>query len=75
MVVGVLLWGLPAITPMLPEPWNMDASSVLMPYLVHEPAGHVEGAPLSPFGAVLALIVYVLVTVGTGTVTLMRQDA
>lgn len=75
VVVGVLLWGLPAITPMLPEPWNMDVSAVLMPYLVHELAGAITDAPLSPFGAALGLIVYILLTVGTGTVTLLRRDA
>lgn len=75
VVVGVLLWGLPAITPMLPEPWNMDASGVMVPYLVYEVAGIVEDPPLSPLAAVAALIVYVLVTLGAGTVTLLRRDA
>jgi hypothetical protein len=75
VVVGVLLWGLPAITPMLPEPWNMDASAVMVPYLVYEVAGIVENAPLSPAAAVACLIIYVLVTLGTGTVTLLRRDA
>ncbi|NKE59384.1 ABC transporter permease [Lentzea sp. PSKA42] len=75
VVVGVLLWGLPAITPMLPEPWNMDASGVMVPYLVYEVAGVVEDAPLSPVAAVAALIIYVLVTLGTGMVTLLRRDA
>lgn len=75
VVVGVLLWGLPAITPMLPEPWNMDASAVMVPYLVYEVAGVVENAPLSPSAAVAALIVYALVTLGAGTVTLLRRDA
>ncbi|MFI6094196.1 ABC transporter permease [Lentzea sp. NPDC051213] len=75
VVVGVLLWGLPAVTPMLPEPWNMDASGVMVPYLVFEVAGVVENAPLSPSAAVACLIFYVLVTLGTGTVTLLRRDA
>ncbi|MEV6239559.1 ABC transporter permease [Lentzea sp. NPDC051838] len=75
VIVGVLLWGLPAITPMLPEPWNMDASAVLVPYLVHEVAGTVSNAPLTPLAAAAVLIVYVLVTLGTGTVTLLRRDS
>lgn len=75
VVVGVLLWGLPAITPMLPEPWDVDAFAVMVPYLVYEVAGIVEDAPLSPVAAVACLIIYVLVTLGTGTVTLLRRDA
>ncbi|SDK11316.1 ABC-2 family transporter protein [Lentzea albidocapillata subsp. violacea] len=75
VVVGVLLWGLPAITPMLPEPWNMDASAVMVPYLVWEVAGVIDDAPLGPSAAVAVLALYALVTLGTGTVTLLRQDA
>lgn len=75
VVVGVLLWGLPAITPMLPEPWNVDASAVMVPYLVWEVAGVVEDPPLGPLAAVAVLVMYVLVTLGTGTVTLLRRDA
>ncbi|GAB2851450.1 ABC transporter permease [Lentzea nigeriaca] len=75
VVVGVLLWGLPAITPMLPEPWNMDVSGVMVPYLVYEVAGVVENAPLSPLAAVACLLVYAVVTLGTGMVTLLRRDA
>lgn len=75
VVVGVLLWGLPAVTPMLPEPWNMDASSVMLPYLVHELAATVPEAPLSPLAAAAVLALYALVTLGTGTVTLLRRDA
>jgi len=75
VVVGVLLWGLPAITPMLPEPWNMDASAVMVPYLVWEVAGAVDDPPLGPVAAVLCLLIYALVTLGAGTVTLMRRDA
>lgn len=75
VVVGVLLWGLPAITPMLPDPWNMDASAVLVPYLVWEVAGVVDDPPLSPLAAVAVLAMYVLVTLSAGTVTLLRRDA
>lgn len=75
VVVGVLLWGLPAVTPMLPEPWNMDASAVMVPYLVWEVAGVVNDPPLGPLAAVACLAIYVLVTLGAGTVTLLRRDA
>jgi hypothetical protein len=75
VVVGVLLWGLPAITPMLPEPWNTDASAVMVPYLVWEVAGVVNDPPLGPLAAVACLLIYALVTLGTGTVTLLRRDA
>ncbi|MFC3896585.1 ABC transporter permease [Lentzea rhizosphaerae] len=75
VVVGVLLWGLPAVTPMLPEPWNMDASAVMVPYLVWEVAGVVNDPPLGPLAAVACLLVYALVTLGAGTVTLLRRDA
>ncbi len=75
VIVGVLLWGLPAITPMLPDPWNVDASAVMVPYLVHEVAGTVHNAPLAPLTAVASLVVYALVTLGAGTATLLRRDS
>ncbi len=75
VVVGVLLWGLPAITPMLPGPWNVDASAVMVPYLVWEVAGVVEDPPLSPPAAAACLLVYALVALSTGTVALLRRDA
>jgi hypothetical protein len=75
VVVGVLLWGLPAVTPMLPEPWNTDASGVMVPYLVWEVAGVVNDPPLGPLAAVACLLVYVLVTLSAGTMTLLRRDA
>lgn len=75
VIMGLLLWGLPAVTPMLPEPWNMDASAVMVPYLVWEVAGVVNDPPLSPLAAIAVLGLYVLVTLGTGTVTLLRRDA
>ena len=75
VVVGVLLWGIPAITPMLPPPWNIDASAVMVPYLVWEIAGVVNDPPLGPPAAVACLLVYALVTLGAGAVTLLRRDA
>ena len=75
VVVGVLLWGLPAITPMLPDPWNVDASAVMVPYLVWEVAGVVDDAPLGPLAATAVLVLYALVTLSAGTVTLLRRDA
>ncbi|SER69256.1 hypothetical protein SAMN05216188_11441 [Lentzea xinjiangensis] len=75
VVVGVLLWGVPAVTPMLPEPWDVDASAVMVPYLVWEVAGVVDDPPLSPAAAVACLLLYALVALGAGTVALLRQDA
>ncbi|WP_434442814.1 ABC transporter permease [Lentzea sp. E54] len=75
VVVGVLLWGLPAITPMLPDPWNVDASAVMVPYLVWEVAGVLTDPPLGPPAAVAVLAIYAVVTLGAGTVTLLRRDA
>ena len=53
----------------------MDASAVMVPYLVWEVAGIVDDAPLGPVAAVATLFLYALVTLGTGTVTLLRRDA
>ncbi|KOV85468.1 hypothetical protein ADL03_12315 [Nocardia sp. NRRL S-836] len=75
VVVGLLLWGLPAITPMLPPPWHIDASAVMVPYLVWEVAGVVEDPPLGPVAAVACLLAYVMVTLSTGTVAFLRRDA
>ncbi|MFD5830232.1 ABC transporter permease [Lentzea sp. NPDC060358] len=75
VVVGVVLWGIPAITPMLPDPWNADASAVMVPYLVWEISGVVHDPPLSPLAATAVLLGYAVVTLGAGAVTLLRQDA
>lgn len=75
VVVGVLLWGIPAITPMLPAPWDTDVSAAMVPYLVWQVSGVAEDAPLGPVAATAVLITYAAVTVGAGAVTLLRRDA
>jgi ABC-2 type transport system permease protein len=75
VVVGVLLWGLPAVSPMLPEPWSTDVSAAMVPYLVWQVAGTVNDPPLGPSAAVACLIAYALVALGAGAVGLLRRDA
>ncbi|SDF32451.1 hypothetical protein SAMN05216553_10193 [Lentzea fradiae] len=75
VVVGVLLWGIPAITPMLPQPWDTDTSAVMVPYLVWQVSGVAEDAPLGPVAATAVLLAYAVVTIGAGAVTLLRRDA
>jgi ABC-2 type transport system permease protein len=75
VVVGVLLWGLPAVSPMLPVPWGTDVSAVMVPYLVWQVAGTVNNPPLGPVAAAGCLIAYVLVTLVAGAAGLLRRDA
>ncbi|GLZ31605.1 ABC transporter [Lentzea sp. NBRC 105346] len=75
VTIGALLWVLPSITTLLPEPWGTNVSAVMLPYLVPQLAGTIPDAPLSTFGAGLAMAAYMIITLGAGSVTLVRRGA
>ncbi|MDQ2583847.1 ABC transporter permease [Saccharothrix yanglingensis] len=70
-----LLFVLPVVTLMLPPPWNERAYSVMLPNLAPQLSGAVSEAPLSPPGAALVMLAYLVVTLGAGAVALLRRDA
>lgn len=73
--ICALLWLLPSLTPLLPEPWSERISSAMLPYLVPQLAGSIPDAPLSPVGAAAAMAVYVVAALGAGGLALIRRDA
>lgn len=73
--IGALLWVLPAVAVMLPKPWDEQIAAWMLPYLVPQLAGTIQGAPLSRLGAAAVMIGYAVVTVCAGSVTLVRRDA
>ncbi|MFI9008399.1 ABC transporter permease [Actinosynnema sp. NPDC053489] len=70
-----LLFVLPSLTLILPDPWNERVYSVMVPSLAPQLAGEVPGAPLSPVQAGLVMVAYVGLALGAGTVALLRRDA
>ncbi|MFT7834774.1 ABC transporter permease [Saccharothrix sp. BKS2] len=69
-----LLFVLPVVALLLPRRWGEPLYSVLPPVLPPQLAG-AGGSVLSPSGAGLVMIAYVVVALGAGAVSLVRRDA
>ena len=70
-----LLFVLPSLTLILPEPWNDRVYSVMLPSLAPQLSGEMSGTPLSPLQAGLVMLAYLVVALGAGALTLLRRDA
>ncbi|MBW4717680.1 ABC transporter permease [Saccharothrix obliqua] len=70
-----LLFVAPTIALFLPPPWDGRLYSVMLPLLAPQLAGGLPNAPLSPAGAGLAMVAYLVVTLGGGLVALVRRDS
>ncbi|MFJ6676897.1 ABC transporter permease [Actinosynnema sp. NPDC091369] len=70
-----LLFVLPPLTLILPEPWNGRLYSVMPPSLAPQLSGEMSGAPLSPVQAGLVMVAYAVLALGAGALTLLRRDA
>lgn len=70
-----LLFVVPSLTLLLPAPWNERVYSVMLPALAPQLSGDVPDTPLSPVGAGLAMIAYLILALGTGAIALLRRDA
>lgn len=70
-----LLFVLPTLTLLLPQPWNERAYSIMLPVLAPQLAGDLPTAPLSPVGAGLVMLAYLAVFLGAGATALLRRDA
>jgi ABC-2 type transport system permease protein len=72
--VGALLFILPSAVYFLPSPWDDRVGSVMLPNLAHQLAGTSEEGLLSPLGALVAMVAYVVVAIGGGALALSRRD-
>ncbi|MFE2752143.1 ABC transporter permease [Actinosynnema sp. NPDC059335] len=70
-----LLFVVPSLTMLLPEPWDERAYSITLPALAPQLSGEMSGTPLSPPYAALTMLLYVLLTLTTATITLHHRDA
>ena len=70
-----LLFVLPSLTLILPSPWNGRAYSVMLPSLAPQLSGDMSGTPLSPIQAALVMLAYLVLSLATATITLLRRDA
>jgi hypothetical protein len=70
-----LLFVVPSLTLLLPAPWNERVYSVMLPVLAPQLSGDVPDAPLSPVGAGLAMVAYLVLALGAGGIALLRRDA
>ncbi|MER5264453.1 ABC transporter permease [Actinosynnema sp. NPDC002837] len=70
-----LLFVLPSLTLILPDPWNERVYSVMLPVLAPQLAAESPDAPLSPLGAGLVMLAYLALALGAGALALLRRDA
>ncbi|KOX27979.1 hypothetical protein ADK67_12835 [Saccharothrix sp. NRRL B-16348] len=70
-----LLFVLPTLALVLPSPWNERVYSVMLPVLAPQLAAESPGAPLSPAAAGLAMLAYLALALGAGSIALLRRDA
>jgi len=70
-----LLFVLPSLALILPDPWNERVYSVMLPVLAPQLSGESPSAPLSPLAAGLVMLVYLALALGTGALALLRRDA
>ncbi|SFB48637.1 hypothetical protein SAMN05216266_113180 [Amycolatopsis marina] len=75
VTMTALLFVVPVIAMFLPSSWRDRVSAVLLTNLPRQLAGEVPGALLSPVGAGVVLLVYVVLAVGVGTAVFSRRDA
>jgi hypothetical protein len=75
VTVCVLLFVLPVLVNLLPFPWNVRSSAVMLPYLAMQLSGDVEGVPLVPLGAAAVAAGYLVLFLGAGGAALLRRDA
>jgi ABC-2 type transport system permease protein len=70
-----LLFVVPTTMLLLPAPWDDRVYSVMLPVLAPQLSGEGREPYLSPLGAGLVMIAYVVVVLGGGAAALLRRDA
>ena len=73
MVIGALLFVLPMLAPLLPEPWDDRAAAAMVPSLAFEVTGG-SGAAISLSEALVA-VAYVVAALAAGAAAITRRDA
>jgi hypothetical protein len=74
VTLGALLFILPTVAFFLPSPWDVRVASVMLPNLADQLAGTSVRGVLSPLGALITMVVYLVVAIGGGAVALSRRD-
>jgi ABC-2 type transport system permease protein len=75
IVVGTLLFVLPAMTMLLPAPWDGRISAMMLPGLAVQLAGEQSDAVLPPYGALVVMALYVTAALAAGALAVTRRDA
>lgn len=73
--LSFLVFVLPMLAVVLPEPWNDRVVSVTLLYLTPQISGAIENAVLTPGWALAVLVAYPVVALTAGAVALVRRDA
>ncbi|QFZ21779.1 ABC transporter permease [Saccharothrix syringae] len=70
-----LLFVLPVVAMLLPAPWGERMYAVMLPVLPHLLTSDDPNATLSPPGAGLVMIAYLVIALGAGGIAFTRRDA
>ncbi|MEU4741706.1 ABC transporter permease [Actinosynnema sp. NPDC023658] len=73
--VCALLFVLPPVTFLIPQPWGERVYSVMLPVLAPQLSGQVADPMLSPWGAGAVMVAYLVVALGGALIALLRHDA
>lgn len=65
----------PSLSMLLPPLWDERVYAVMLPNLAGQLAGTVPDAPLSPLGAAVTMLGYVVLALAAGVAVLRRRDA
>jgi hypothetical protein len=74
VTLGALLFILPSVAFFLPGQWDVRVASVMLPNLAPQLSGTLAEGQLSPVGALITMVVYLVVAIGGGAVALSRRD-
>jgi ABC-2 type transport system permease protein len=73
--LGALLFILPSMVLLIPDPWDARIASVMLTNLPNQLAGNSVEGVLSPLGALVAVIAHVVIALGAGAIMLVNRDA
>lgn len=72
--IGALLFVMPSAAFFLPAPWDGRVASVMLPNLAPQLAGTAVQGELSPLGAGITMVVYLVLALGAAAMALTRRD-
>jgi ABC-2 type transport system permease protein len=74
ITIVALLLVLPVVAFFVPKPWDERVASVMLPNLAPQVSGTAGVGLLSPTGALVVMVTYVVVALGAGALALSRRD-